>query len=520
MHWFQSLYSKIAFFLIMTQITIMSVFGLIYYNSFSNQVDESLRERIEIPARLLESSRGRLVSLNNTEAVRVQVGENVVDVLVVNTSGTVIFSIRTEFNGQKVTSIAGADPTWFDFTNPQTRIQEIDEQGEPFLVSVTPIHSVVGDATSLFVYTKVGTAEAQSEKQKIAHLMVFGTLITVAITSIILFLVFYLQVFRRMSELVSVLNTVADGDLTIRIPHASSKDEIGVMQRELNSMVERRGQAEKTISELNRDLRTLNAELEQRVIERTQELEIAVEAAERANQVKSQFLASMSHELRTPLNAVINLSQFVADGVMGDVNTEQSDALNLVVGSGQHLLGLINDILDISKIEAGAFKLFVESNADLNPELKTVVATAETLIKDKSVKIVNQMDENLPPITGDKRRITQIMLNLVSNAAKFTEQGSITIRAQVQDDNILLSVEDTGPGIQPEDQQIVFEPFRQTENGLRVGSGTGLGLPISRRLAEAHGGKLWLESDPGKGSQFHVLLPICSKTLEPIVHAQ
>ncbi len=519
MRWFQSLYGKITFFVIVTEITIMSVIGLIYYSSFSNQIDASLRERIEIPARLLESSRGRLVSLNNADTVRAQVGESVVDVMVVTSSSSVIFSIRSEFNGQPIGQVPGVDPLWFDFDNPQALIQEIDEVGEPFLVSVTPIRGIVGNAPSLFVYTKVATAEARAEKQNIAQLLVGGTVITVAMTSLALFLVFYLQVFKRINEVINVLNAVAEGNLTVRIERPDSQDEIGELQRKFNSMVERRGQAEQTISGLNNDLRVLNAELEQRVVERTHELEVAVDAAERANQVKSQFLAAMSHELRTPLNAVINLGQFVANGVLGEVNEEQSEALGLVVGSGQHLLGLINDILDISKIEAGAFKLFVEADADLNPELKAVVATAETLLKDKPVEIINRVDGNLPGITGDKRRISQIMLNLVSNAAKFTDKGSITITAAVQDDNILLSVEDTGPGIPLADQQAVFEAFRQSDSGLRVGAGTGLGLPISRRLAEAHGGKLWLESEPGKGSRFSVLLPIHPSILEAELQA-
>ena len=514
MRWFQSIYVKVTLLVIVTQITIMSVIGAIYYNSFSAQVDGSLRERIEIPARLLESSRGRLVSLNSSEAVRVQVGESVADVLVVNSSKNVVFSLRPEFNGRNIQSISSIDAAWFDFTNPQTRIEEIDEGEEPFLVSLTPIRGVVDDEPSMFVYTKVSTSEARAEKQRIAGLIVAGTIITAVITSVILFLLFYFQVFKRLGAVANVLNAVTEGNLQARIPNPNSKDEIGVLQRQLNSMVERRGHAEHTISELNTNLRTLNAELEQRVIERTQQLEIAAEAAERANQVKSQFLAAMSHELRTPLNAVINLSQFVANGVMGDVNAEQADALNLVVSSGQHLLGLINDVLDISKIEAGAFKLFIEPEIDLNNALKTVVATAETLTKDKPVTIIKEIDQNLPSIIGDRQRITQIMLNLVSNAVKFTEQGSITIHAHVQGDNILLGVEDTGPGIPAEDHEIVFESFRQTETGLKVGSGTGLGLPISKRLAEAHGGELWLESEPGNGVHFQVLLPIRSELLQ------
>lgn len=251
-----------------------------------------------------------------------------------------------------------------------------------------------------------------------------------------------------------------------------------------------------------------------------QETEAARQAAEEANRVKSQFLAAMSHELRTPLNAILNFTQFVADGAVGDVNEEQVDLLNKSVESGKHLLTLINDVLDISKIEAGAFKLFVEDNVNLQQETKAVVSAGKVLLGDKPVEIVEEIEPDLPLMVGDKRRIRQIMLNLMSNACKFTEQGSIKLSVRRQNEQIVFTVQDTGSGIAAEDHDLIFEIFRQTKAGLRQGEGTGLGLPISRRLAEAHDGRLWMESSPGKGSTFYVSLPLKSDKLVPMVKAK
>ncbi|MBI5929597.1 MAG: GAF domain-containing protein [Chloroflexi bacterium] len=229
--------------------------------------------------------------------------------------------------------------------------------------------------------------------------------------------------------------------------------------------------------------------------------------------MKSQFMASMSHELRTPLNAILNFTQFVSSGLYGPVNERQVDALKKSVVSGEHLLSLINDILDITKIEAGMMELFVEDDVNLNHELKTVINMAESLTAEKAIKLVVDVDPDLPTILGDKRRIRQILVNLVSNAAKFTDMGSITISAKRETEDILFKVVDTGPGIAEKDQEMIFQSFRQTQAGLQKHSGTGLGLPIAKRLSEAHGGKLWLESTLGSGSTFFVRLPIYSEAL-------
>jgi signal transduction histidine kinase len=230
--------------------------------------------------------------------------------------------------------------------------------------------------------------------------------------------------------------------------------------------------------------------------------------AERSNAVKSQFLASMSHELRTPLNAILNFTQFVSSGMMGPVNERQENALKKTVASGEHLLSLINDVLDISKIEANALQLFMEDNVDVKPELEAAIETGKGLIKDKPVELTLYIENNLPCIHADRQRVYQIVLNLVSNACKFTEKGSINVQACHRDHHILITVRDTGPGIASDDQAVIFEAFRQSHSGLQKGGGTGLGLPISKRLAEAHGGTVWVESEEGHGATFYVSLPI------------
>jgi signal transduction histidine kinase len=230
--------------------------------------------------------------------------------------------------------------------------------------------------------------------------------------------------------------------------------------------------------------------------------------AERADKVKSTFLASMSHELRTPLNAVINFTKFVARGDLGEVNDAQKEALGEVLESSKHLLNLINDVLDMSKIESGSLVLFLEDHVDLPKLVNSAAKVGRSLLTEKPVEVHVEIAPDLPPIRADRQRVYQILLNIVSNACKFTEEGTITIRATCSDGQIMLSVRDTGPGIPLADQPAVFEAFKQTEAGLRQGGGTGLGMPISRSLAEAHGGRLWVESEAGKGATFYVVLPV------------
>jgi signal transduction histidine kinase len=246
------------------------------------------------------------------------------------------------------------------------------------------------------------------------------------------------------------------------------------------------------------------------------EAQAAREAAEQASQVKSQFLANMSHELRTPLNAILNFSGFIADGLLGPVNDEQVEALNKVIGSSDHLLSLINDILDLTKIEVGMMDLFIQ-DVNINEALDSLLSTAKGLIKDKPVELVTDIEANLPVIQGDRRRIRQVMLNLLSNAVKFTPQGRITISAHYRDGALQLAVQDTGIGITDDQRNLVFETFRQAKHELSDTPGTGLGMPISKAFVEAHGGQLWFESEVGQGSTFYVTIPVETQAIQDVV---
>ncbi|MBC8506440.1 MAG: GAF domain-containing protein [Anaerolineales bacterium] len=230
------------------------------------------------------------------------------------------------------------------------------------------------------------------------------------------------------------------------------------------------------------------------------------------DKMKSQFLSSMSHELRTPLNAIINFVEMVSLGMVGSITEEQKELLDHSVNSSTHLLHVINDVLDISKIQAGRLTLFVEQDVDLYRELEAAIEMVVPMINQKPVQMIRDIDNNLPILAGDKRRIRQVLLNLLSNAIKFTEEGSVTVSAKHQGDHVMFAVIDTGPGIDLESQSVIFEPFVQTADGIKMEQGTGLGLSISLSLAQAHGGELWVESQPDQGAAFYFTLPIAEKS--------
>jgi signal transduction histidine kinase len=244
-----------------------------------------------------------------------------------------------------------------------------------------------------------------------------------------------------------------------------------------------------------------NARLFREVDQKGRELAIA-------NEHKSQFFANMSHELRTPLNGILGFAELLADGLYGTLPDKALEILERIQKDGKHLLGLINDVLDISKIEAGQLTLALE-NYSLQGIVETVIATTGSLARAKGIEVRAVVSPDLPVGYGDERRLTQVLLNLVGNAIKFTDTGSVEVRAEAMDDHFILAVQDTGPGIPPEDQARIFEDFQQVDNSItRQKGGTGLGLAIARRLIAVHGGRIDLESTPGVGSTFIISLPI------------
>ncbi len=227
-----------------------------------------------------------------------------------------------------------------------------------------------------------------------------------------------------------------------------------------------------------------------------------------ASQHKSQFLANMSHELRTPLNAILGYTELIADGVYGPPSDKMLGVLRRLESNGKHLLGLINDVLDLSKIEAGQLVLSL-ADYSLRDVAHTVYGAVEPLAADKKLAFKAEVAPDLPTGRGDERRLTQVLLNLVGNAIKFTDAGEVVIKAGASNGTFNLSVRDTGPGISAADQAKLFQEFQQADNSItRKKGGTGLGLAISKRIIELHGGKIWLESTVGQGSTFFVTLPV------------
>jgi len=229
---------------------------------------------------------------------------------------------------------------------------------------------------------------------------------------------------------------------------------------------------------------------------------------EEASQHKSQFLANMSHELRTPLNAILGYTELMADGAYGEPSEKMLGILKRLEANGRHLLGLINDVLDLSKIEAGQLVLEF-SDYCVQDIVRTVRSTLEPLAADKKLAFKLELAPDLPPGHGNGRRLTQVLINLVGNAIKFTDAGEVAIKAEAHNGSFHVSVRDTGPGISSADQARLFQEFQQADNAItRKKGGTGLGLAISKRIIEMHGGRIWVESQVGQGSTFAFTLPV------------
>jgi hypothetical protein len=261
------------------------------------------------------------------------------------------------------------------------------------------------------------------------------------------------------------------------------------------------------VNSRTRELRNLNRSMEERISQRTAELEIATEKAMESDTLKSAFLATMSHELRTPLNSIIGFTGILLQELAGPLNDEQRKQLGMVQSSARHLLALINDVLDISKIEAGQLELS-PSTFDPNGSVRDMANLVAPLAQKKGLDLQVELSPEPYPILTDKRRMEQIILNLLTNAVKFTERGTVKVSCAPIGNGVRISVSDTGVGIEEKDMPVLYKPFQQIDSGLsRKHEGTGLGLSICKRIIDIMGGSIDVQSTPGVGSVFTVMIP-------------
>jgi signal transduction histidine kinase len=277
-----------------------------------------------------------------------------------------------------------------------------------------------------------------------------------------------------LQEIDERLNRIAAGDFSQKVVVAN-RDELGALAQHVNTACE--------------ELRELYRRLED------------------ASRHKSQFLANMSHELRTPLNAILGFGELMLDGVYGEVPERMRGPLERMQSNGKHLLGLINDVLDLSKIEAGQFELSL-AEYSVDELVAGVYGAVEPLAAEKKLSLSTIVPPRLPPARGDERRLAQALLNLVGNAIKFTDKGEIAIEVAADENVYTFSVRDTGPGIAEADQAKIFEEFRQVDGSItKTKMGSGLGLAIAKRIVEMHGGRIWVNSSPGAGATFSFTAP-------------
>jgi signal transduction histidine kinase len=408
--------------------------------------------------------------------------------------------------GEPVIASAGALE---DFAVPVLR-RSLPQPLVPPFASESP---ALESADRVYGVVQIGMTRAKM-LETLRALIVRAALMTVLIilAGIAATVVLAGRIITPLKSLADVAGRVAEGDLTASVG-ATTRDEVGRLAEVFNHMTESLKERDAAISRAYQELEQLAQSLEQRVRQRTQELQTANERLQEMDRLKSAFVSMVSHELRTPMTSIKGYVDNLLDGVAGDLNEKHAYYLSRVKHNVERLTRMINDLLDLSRIEAGVVQLQV-GPVSIHDLVTDVVEGFRTIAREKSITVQARHEKALPTVPGDRDKLYQVLTNLIQNAIKFTPRGGdVRISARRRDDGFVqVCVADTGCGIPSAECRKVFEKFYRGESAPPEAQGAGLGLAITKSLVELHGGQIWVESAPGQGSRFSFTLPIDSSS--------
>jgi signal transduction histidine kinase len=429
-------------------------------------------------------------------------------------------TLQPELQQERLT----ADEDTFAAVQDKAVINEYEKGGKQFMEMIVPLNVGTGKwgalrlGFSLDVLHKEIELSNKEIRKKIQEIII-RSIITAVLFIIIGAVVVYMistKLSRPLIRLTESARLLAKGDFAISANiKVNSRDEVGMLAESFTEMA---GNLKTSYGKLEEYSRTL----EQKVEERTSELREANEKLKELDKIKSDFLSTVSHELRTPLTSVLGFTKIIKkrfeEVIVPQIKTEDGKTLkamrqigenvSIIISEGERLTSLINDVLDITKIEAGKVEWKMEPLL-MSDIIGQATAATLSLFEQKGLKLIKYVEDNLPVINGDKHRLMQVVINLISNAVKFTDEGIVTCAVRKTGNDVTVSVVDTGRGIDPSDHENVFEKFKQVGDTLTdKPRGTGLGLPICKQIVAHHGGRIWVESEQSKGSTFAFTIPI------------